>query len=376
GLYVCFFLLGGWLWWHHRRQGQPTFNWLNRLQLPWVGAGVALLFSAGLTLTSNYFQVAVAGASTATTIGIYLLVALQVFLVYYSYYLIYHVHHHVLFRRVLPERGLIAYLLGAILFILTFTIIHGWLISFLPAVQDYYVHPVAISGKIVHDLTLSLSLVVFLLSLPFILVVEWSRKERTLSQLQAEKAASELALLKEQINPHFFFNTLNNLYAMSLTQEAATPATILKLSGLMRFVIYKGREERVRLKEEVAYLDDYLDLQSIRLQKEADLKFTTEITDDNLPIAPMLLIILLENAFKHGIEPAEDACFLHVNLSTTENSLSFTCHNSQPPNLPETPPGIGLANLRRRLELLYPQQHTLNIQSSETDYLATLILEL
>jgi len=228
----------------------------------------------------------------------------------------------------------------------------------------------------VNDINLSLSFSIFLFSLPLIIIVEWSRKERALSQLRAEQATTELALLKEQINPHFFFNTLNNLYAMSLTQEANTPETILKLSGLMRFVIYKGKENFVSIKEETAYLQDYLDLQTLRLHKEAAINFTKVITNEELPIAPMLLITLLENAFKHGIEPAEEACFLHAHLEVTEEAILFSCHNSRPPDLLPTPPGIGLHNLRRRLELLYPERHELTLQETATDYHATLTIRL
>lgn len=144
----------------------------------------------------------------------------------------------------------------------------------------------------------------------------------------------------------------------------------------MRFVIYKGREESVRLKEEIRYLEDYIDLQSIRLQKAADLRFTTEVAEGNLPIPPMLLIVLLENAFKHGVEPAEEACFLHAHVVATEHHITFSCHNSRPADLPASPPGIGLENLRRRLALLYPDRHELSIQETATDYLVTLSLKL
>jgi hypothetical protein len=376
-LFAAFILLQGLLWWQHQRATSTLFaGWLGKLNMFWLAVVVVAVFCAGLTFMSNPFQEATAALSPVGKVGLYLLVVAQTFLVYFPYYLIYHVHHHYLFRGLLQERGILHYALGAVALLLIFTPLHAVFASLVPATGTYFIHPAGFVDGLVNDINLSLSFSIFLFSLPLIIIVEWSRKERALSQLRAEQATTELALLKEQINPHFFFNTLNNLYAMSLTQEANTPETILKLSGLMRFVIYKGKEDFVRLKEETGYLQDYLDLQSLRLHKEADLQFTKVIANEELPIAPMLLITLLENAFKHGIESAEEACFLHAQLEATEDAITFSCHNSRPPDLPPTPPGIGLQNLRRRLELLYPERHELTLRETATDYHATLIIRL
>ncbi|MFK8164985.1 MAG: sensor histidine kinase [Lewinella sp.] len=376
-LFAAFLLLQGLLWWQHRSVTATLFSgWFRKLSMFWLAVIVIAAFCAGLTFMSNPFQEATAPLSPVGKLGIYLLVVIQTFLVYFPYYLIYHVHHHYLFRGLLQQRGILHYAMGAIALLLTFTPLHAVFAAIVPATGTYFIHPAGFVDGLVNDINLSLSFSIFLFSLPLIIIVEWSRKERALSQLRAEQASTELALLKEQINPHFFFNTLNNLYAMSLTQEVKTPETILKLSGLMRFVIYKGKEDFVRLKEETAYLQDYLDLQTLRLHKEADLHFTKVIANEELPIAPMLLITLLENAFKHGIEPAEEACFLHAHLEATKDVIIFSTHNSRPPNLPPTPPGIGLQNLRRRLELLYPECHELSFQETATDYEATLIIRL
>ncbi|WP_020566728.1 sensor histidine kinase [Neolewinella persica] len=374
-LFAAFILLQGLLWWQHRwATATPFSGWLRKLNGFWLAVAVVAVFCAGLTTMSNAFQDATAGLSPGQVVSLYLLVVVQAFLVYFPYYLIYHVHHHYLFRGLLQKRGLLYYLLGAIALLLVFTPIHATLAAMVPAVRTYEIHPAGFVEGAVNDINLSLSFGIFLFSLPLIIIVEWSRKERALSQLRTEQATTELALLKEQINPHFFFNTLNNLYAMSLTREANTPETILKLSGLMRFVIYKGKENFVKLKDEVGYLQDYLDLQSLRLHKEADLQFTKVIGNAELPIAPMLLITLLENAFKHGVEPAEEACFLHAHLEVSEDAIIFSCHNSRPPDLPPVPPGIGLQNLRRRLELLYHERHELSLRETATDYHASLII--
>ncbi|MEM9836504.1 MAG: sensor histidine kinase [Bacteroidota bacterium] len=203
--------------------------------------------------------------------------------------------------------------------------------------------------------------------------MEWFRKVNAITALEAEKKTTELALLKEQVNPHFFFNTLNNLYAMSLTQEAETPETILQLSELMRYVIYQGKKEVVTLKQEIKYLRDYLQLQQIRLHKTTDFRFEVDVEEEDALLPPLLFIILVENAFKHGIEPAEDDCFLHLHLRQTGNRLHFSCHNSVDPYA-EKPPsgGLGLVNLQRRLNLLFQDDYTLTTKAGPDSFRASL----
>ncbi|MEM9527576.1 MAG: sensor histidine kinase [Bacteroidota bacterium] len=376
-LFVLFLLSEGLLWWSDRRKDQPNSSeWLKRIPLHWVAAGLVLILSIGIVVSSNSFQEAQAQWSGTETVLHFFLLLGQIFLVYYAYYGLYYLHHHLLFRKLLQERGIIFYLLGVAALLLVFTPLHAALAYTLPAIHDYRLHSVGISRTIFSDVHLGLSASVLLFSLPVIVVREWYRKEQAIVSLQAEKTTTELNLLKEQINPHFFFNTLNNLYAMSLTNEAKTPDTILQLSELMRYVIYRGKEETVTLGEEKKYLQDYLELQSLRLKKQLDLRFRVEIDDEGRRIAPLLLIILLENAFKHGIEPAEEDCFLYLTLRADDQGIHFSCHNSvEVPTPPNHSPGLGLANLRRRLDLLYPSQHTLELQQTAQDFTAALHIQ-
>lgn len=376
-LFLLFLLCEGLLWWSDRRQDKTgSFDWLKQMPLPWLAAGLVLLLGIGIVLSSNDFQVAQAGWSGTQTFFHFLLTLGQVFLVYFAYYGLYYVHHHLLFRKLLQERGLLFYALGAVALLLVFTPLHALFAYVFPAVYDFRLHPVGISRTIFSDVHFALSSSVLLFSLPIIVVREWYRKEQAIISLQAEKTATELNLLKEQINPHFFFNTLNNLYAMSLTNEAKTPDTILRLSELMRYVIYRGKEETVALGEETKYLQDYIELQSLRLKKQLDLRFMVEINDESHRIAPLLLVILLENAFKHGIEPAEEDCFLHLQLQADEQGIYFSCRNSFEFHVSDNEsPGIGLANLRRRLDLLYPDQYTLALKQGSHDYTASLQID-
>jgi sensor histidine kinase YesM len=217
---------------------------------------------------------------------------------------------------------------------------------------------------------------IMLFSLPVVLSIQWAKQNSTINALEKEKAQSELDLLKQQLNPHFFFNTLNNLYALSLQKSDQTPDSILQLSELMRYVIYKGQEEKALLTEELKYIDDYIQLQKIRLKQQLKLNIHKEILNEKLAIAPLLLITLVENAFKHGIEPAEDGAFLNINITADEKHLLFTCENSfEPAEVPQKP-GIGLNNLRRRLVLLYPEKHNLKTSVNNNIFIAELHLSL
>ncbi|MEO0732912.1 MAG: sensor histidine kinase [Bacteroidota bacterium] len=375
-LFLVYLLLEGLCWWSERRSGTGRgFRWLTRLQLPWLAAAAVLLLSIGMLASSNYVEEAAAERPGDARWVWYLVVLGQIFVVYYAYYALYYFHHELLFRRVLPRRGLLFYLLGATGLLLIFTPLHALLANSFTAITAYRLHSVGITGTLLSDVHFGLSGGVLLLTLPYIIIVEWYRKERAITRLEAEKSATELQLLKEQINPHFFFNTLNNLYAMSLTREERTPETILQLSELMRYVIYRAKEESVPLREELKYLRDYLDLQSIRLQKQLDLRFAVDIGEEGCRVPPLLYIILIENAFKHGVEPAEWDAFLHLSLTADHQRIIFTCRNSYEPKLQDRKNGgLGLVNLRRRLELLFPGRYELTLRTFPKAYAATLII--
>ena len=248
----------------------------------------------------------------------------------------------------------------------------GQLILFLPMVKQTEIHPLN-NGEIFDEINFLIPFSGMLASVPFILALEWFKQRNEIISLEQEKSATELNLLKQQINPHFFFNTLNNLYALSIKKDEATPEVILQLSELMRYVIYKGKEEWVSLEEEVKYIEDYIRLQQIRLHKHLDFRFEKQIEDPKFQVPPLLFILLIENAFKHGIEPAEEDCFLYISLSGREDQLEFTCENSVEEREDETN-GIGLSNLRRRLELRFPNQHHFEIQEEAHRFKAILKL--
>lgn len=376
-LWLTLLVLEGLYQWNQKRSTVRTANWLLHWNIPRLAIIIVALFSVLIVPANNYFIAQTQTLSHFQTFLFFGSAVLQTFLIYMSYYLIYYVHHHFLFNDLLRKKGLLYYLLGAIGFLLLFIPLQNELILLFPAVELIKIHPLGLIPQVFADLNFTLPLAFFLLSLPFIIMVEWYRQANAISTLEQEKTTTELQLLKQQINPHFFFNTLNNLYAMSLTQEEETPETILQLSELMRYVIYKGQEEKVPLKLEVKYLQDYLDLQRLRLHQDLDLQFNIKMEDEECLVPPLFFIILLENAFKHGIEPAAGASYLYLELEQHGTNLRFRCRNSQETdNAPTATGGLGLTNLRRRLSMAYPDRHQLTLRNSDTEYIAELSLDL
>ncbi|WGK66257.1 sensor histidine kinase [Croceiramulus getboli] len=202
-----------------------------------------------------------------------------------------------------------------------------------------------------------------------VFIVERSRRARQLRKLQQERLKLEVAHLKSQLNPHFFFNTLNNLYSLSLTDPDQTPELLLKLSDLMRYTIYKGREAQVSLKEEMAYLKNYLALSQIRFKKKPLIQWKEQLMEGSQKIPPLLFIVLVENAFKHGMETEENEAFLKIEVVEAPKKLYFKIANSYHRTAyPKPQDGIGLKNLKRRLELEYPNRHRLTIKQGESTF--------
>lgn len=200
------------------------------------------------------------------------------------------------------------------------------------------------------------------------------RKWKQIQTLKNDKSIAELALLKSQINPHFFFNTLNNLYALIKEDPDTAQEYVIKLSDMMRFTIYKGKEELVTLQEEITYLTNFIELQTARYHKKIEIDFKQNINNSGILIPPLLFIILLENAFKHGVESLVDNAFIHLQIKEDEHSILFSIKNNFDSEELSKSSGIGLVNLEERLTLLYPKTHKLTHKVEGNTYLATLEL--
>jgi LytS/YehU family sensor histidine kinase len=207
-----------------------------------------------------------------------------------------------------------------------------------------------------------------------ILSVFWFTKQVvSFFKLKSEISKAELQHLKNQVNPHFFFNILNNLYGLVKKNPKKAQDLILKLSDLMRYSIYEGEKEIVVLKDEVDYLKNYVEIHKMRYHKAVDVVFNCQI-EEKYKVTPLLFIILLENAFKHGVEILRESAFVHINIVTFENKIQFDIENNFDDSESIKDFGVGLKNLKRRLELVYPNKHKLSFSVSENVYKAKLIL--
>jgi sensor histidine kinase YesM len=206
-------------------------------------------------------------------------------------------------------------------------------------------------------------------------IQEWLGIEKKKQEIENEKLATELSFLKSQINPHFLFNTLNNIYSLALVKSDATPDAVLKLSSIMRYVLNETKHDKVSLEQEIQFIRHYIELQKMRLTNKVSIDFLLEGEIEGRQIAPLVLIPFVENAFKYGISTKETSA-IFFKVKTTEKTLEFTSQNHIVTTNKERPEktGIGLVNTKRRLELLYPQKHILTVTEENNQFLVHLTL--
>jgi two-component system sensor histidine kinase AlgZ len=191
---------------------------------------------------------------------------------------------------------------------------------------------------------------------------------------------AELKALKAQVHPHFLFNTLNNLYALTLNNSPKAPGIVLGLADMLRYMLYECNADKVSLKKEVLMLQHYIGLEKIRYEERLELNFTINGELDDKLIAPLILLPLVENAFKHGTSEKVGAAWINISLEVVAKQLKFKISNSKPDAVEGEDDRyrgkIGLQNIKQRLELLYPTTHQLKIMDEEEVFLAVLELEL
>ena len=192
--------------------------------------------------------------------------------------------------------------------------------------------------------------------------------------LRNETVKSEIRHLQSQVNPHFFFNMLNNLYGLVDKDAEKAKQLILKLSDMMRYSIYDGQKNQVSLAEEVGHIQNYISLHQMRYHKKSDITFEIDIEDEELKVMPLMFIILVENAIKHGMEHLRSDAFIHIQLQASKNSLTFEVMNNFDAEQVNDSKGMGLTNLKRRLNLMYPKRHELTCIIENTTYKASLKL--
>ena len=212
---------------------------------------------------------------------------------------------------------------------------------------------------------------VVLVSSVLIIIHQFFIKVRESRQMEMEKIKSELGFLKAQFQPHFLFNTLNNIYSLTLSNNHLAGRAILQLSGLLRYVLYESETEKVDLRKEINYLQDYIELEKMRFASRLELSFNISGNISDEKIAPILLIPFLENAFKHASNKLDEKIWITIDLIVKEGNLSFTVENSVFPDgktqVHNTYSGIGLENVKRRLSILY-ENYSLNSELKENYY--------
>jgi LytS/YehU family sensor histidine kinase len=198
---------------------------------------------------------------------------------------------------------------------------------------------------------------------------KWIEQSKQKDNLEKQNMKSELALLKQQINPHFLFNTLNNVDSLINENNPKASLALNNLSDIMRYMIYDSEREKVPLKEEVAYIESYISLQKLRVANESKITFDLSGNIDSKQIAPMLLITFIENAFKHSsLRKTENSII--IRLDVLENQINFSCINSlyNSPVKKDESKGIGLELIKKRLELIYPKSYELKIDQNKQNF--------
>lgn len=199
----------------------------------------------------------------------------------------------------------------------------------------------------------------------------WYEQQKTLQELKQEKVNAELQLLKLQVHPHFIFNTLNNIYAVTVKKNPETAAYLLKLASFLDYNLYNTKHDTVPLTSELEYIQNYISLQQLRFGNKIDVSLNTYGAIDDVRIPPLLLLPLIENCFKHGAETSLEKSWIRVEVAKREKEFSVKIENSKEANgsVMHTNGGLGIENVRKRLSLIYPGRYELKVFDEVNSYL-------
>jgi len=212
-----------------------------------------------------------------------------------------------------------------------------------------------------------------------LIAIKYYRDQKDIVQLKEQKKTTELNLLKNQLNPHFLFNTLNNLYALALKKSDKTPEVIAKLSEILDYMLYQCKDKYVPINKEIELLENYIVLEKVRYGNRVDVVFEKHI-NSNAKIAPLILLNFVENAFKHGVSQELNNALIELSISTAEDEIVFKLKNTKPQSYSENKNGdkasIGMQNTKKQLDLLYPNAYSLKVNNSNLDYALELKIRL
>jgi two-component system LytT family sensor kinase len=283
----------------------------------------------------------------------------------------------VLVPRYLSKNRIAIYLVYLLILVLLVTfsrvVFEFWLYSDFSSMQSNLIYRNQIIYFFLH-------LFIAVASTLFVISIEWVRNEREKQELKTEQIQTELKFLKSQINPHFLFNILNSLYALTLKKPDMAPTMVIKLSEMMRYMLYECNEKRVPLDKEINYLRNYLDLERLRIGNKMDIELEVHGDLENKFIAPLIFINFVENAFKHGgIGAKNEKGHVRLDITVENQVIHFVLENSKRMKISNSQSmkpvgGIGLKNVQERLNLVYTNNYAINIR--EDDYIYSVDLSL
>ncbi len=282
---------------------------------------------------------------------------------------LFYFNYHVLVPRFLMTRKYVKFVFSILFALLA--------VQFIPLFADNYI----INGtdevssdirRVGRFMAFTFALLIIATSTGFRLLTDWLKLESEAKELSNEKLLAELSFLKAQIDPHFFFNTLNGIYSLSITKPDKVPDYLLRLSQFIRFVINDEAGQLIAIDDEVQHLKDYIELQKLRLTDKTKIDFQVQIESSALKLSPHLFLPFIENALKYGVSNSKSS-EIFIQIHTISDSVFFEVRNLKLRNNSEVESNlIGIKNVKRRLELIYPQKHILAIHDLPNSFQVSL----
>jgi sensor histidine kinase YesM len=297
----------------------------------------------------------------------------------------YYFYYKVIVTRFLFARKYLSFAVAVLLFLVVFDLYIRYVIdlgiahmSFLPdSVQKMAANAFKSNRWLRQSLTYTLMNLISVTALAYF--IRNRQKERQVQQLQQQQLQMELEALKAQLHPHFFFNTLNNIYSLALQRSAATAPVVEKLADMMRYILYRSHSTTIPLQQEIGFISNYIALEKIRHDDKIRISFDFQGQPDGIVTAPFLLLPFIENAFKHGIDNETGEGFVEIVIVAEIHELVLSIKNSKPAlnhAVVHKERGVGLPNIQKRLSLLYAGKHTLQVVETEELYSVYLTIPL
>lgn len=291
---------------------------------------------------------------------------------------IFYINYFVLVPQLVKKEGKFIKYIIALLMVMILSLGVRWTVIYFFGSLYKGVDAMVLSEELIRYFIITAFWTGFLLvfSLLIKLSIDWFQNERTQRHLETEKREMELQFLKSQLNPHFLFNALNNIYSLAYQKSEKTAGAVLKLSEIMRYMIYESNDSKSDLGKEVEYLKSYIELHKLRFKDGGAIHLHINGEIDGQQIVPLILISFIENAFKHGVANDHDNPII-INLIANQKILHFSVKNKKnKDNYKDKMGGVGLTNVERRLQLMYPDRYKLNIVNTSTHYTTELMLDL